>query len=128
MEQCTLSITTVVDGEERTVSRKGEWTISPLSAKLIYKEEDGTVTLKIDGDGVEIQRTGGYSFRLYLKQDKTLPSYIGIGGEEGEIQTYAEKISYSIGKDSLLLSLRYALLIGGERQEMKLRLLARGDK
>ena len=126
MKECMLSITTAVDGEERTVSKKGEWTLSPTTATILYREEDGEVRLEVNGTRVSIERTGGYSFRLYLEEGQVLKSYIGIGGEEGDIQTETEKISYSIGKDSILLFLKYALLIGGDRQEMKLRLLAKG--
>ena len=50
---------------------------------------------------------------------------IGIGGAGGEIHTFAHRVAYSVSKDSLLLSLKYDLLISGEKQEMKLRLLAR---
>ena len=46
-------------------------------------------------------------------------------GSEGDVEVFAHKVAYSIGRDSLLLSLQYDLLFGSEKQEMKLRILSR---
>lgn len=125
MRACTLTITSGTDGKEDTFSRSGEMQLSPLKAELFYKEEEGEVRILLEGERVEIRRTGGYSLRLCLEKGKEREGYIGIDGQEGEIQTFTDKIAYSIREDSLLLSLRYYLLIGDEKQEMKIRLLAR---
>lgn len=128
MRACTLTITSGTDGKEHTFSRSGEMQLSPLRAELFYKEEEGEVRICLEGERAEIRRAGEYSLRLFLERGKEREGYIGIDGQEGKIQTFTDKIAYSIGEDSLLLSLRYNLLFGEEKQEMKIRLLARAKR
>ena len=125
MQACKLTITTTADGVENTVSRDGEAELSLTSVQLRYREESAFVVMKLEGESAEIQREGDYSLRLFLKRGELTQGTIGIGGSNGEIQTFTHRVSYSISKDSLLLSLHYDFIISGERQVMKLRLLAR---
>ena len=125
MKACKLTITTTADGVENTVTRDGEMELSIGSVQLRYREENAFVVMILKGESAEIQREGDYSLRLYLKRGELSQGTIGIGGANGEIQTFTHRVSYSVSKDSLLLSLHYDLLISGEKQVMKLRLLSR---
>ena len=69
-----------------------------------------------------LERRGDYTLSLLLKQGEISNGKLGFGGSVGDIQVKANKVSYSIGKDSLLSSLHYDLIFGEEKQEMKLRL------
>ncbi len=115
---------------ENSIVREGEMKISFTDVELRYREENAFVYMKLQGDCAEIERQGDYSLRLHLKQDEETKGSIGIGGTDGEIGTFAHRVAYSVSKDSVLLSLHYDLLISGDVQTMKLRLLARakGEK
>ena len=125
MKQCKLTITSVVDGEESSILRVGSMQLNPLSAQISYQEEDAIVHLRLENNRAWIEREGDYKLFLPLEQDKLCKGNIGIMGTEGEVGVFAHKIAYSIGKDSLLLSLHYHLLFGEEKQDMKLRILSR---
>ena len=128
MEDCRLTITTMVNGEESNIIRRGTMQLLPLSAKLSYQDEDAIVHLQLDKNCAYIERKGDYTLSLHLVPEEQNIGHIGIMGSDGEIVVYTHKVAYSIGQDSLLLSLHYDLLFGEEKQEMKLRLLARYDK
>ena len=127
MEQCRLTITTVVNGEESSILRVGKMKLMPLSAELSYKEENADIHLKVENNCAWIERQGDYTLFLPLKEQELRQGTIGIMGSEGEVGVFAHKIAYSIGKNSLMLSLHYDLLFGEEKQEMKLRILSRFD-
>ena len=125
MKACKLTITTTADGVENSITREGEMELSLSKVLLRYREENAFVMIILEGDTAKIEREGDYSLRLQLKEGEVLTGEIGIGGAGGEIQTFAHRVAYSVSKDSLLLSLKYDLIISGEKQEMKLRLLSR---
>ncbi len=125
MKKCKVTITTTADGQENTITREGEMSLSAGAAVLRYREENALVCLSLQGACAEISRQGDYSLFLDLRQGETREGRIGIGGSEGEISTFAHKVAYSMGKDSLLVLLEYDLLFGGEAQKMKLRVLSR---
>ncbi len=125
MQACKMTITTSADGVENTITREGEMELSAYGAILRYREENAFVWMKLQGESAEIERQGDYSLRLKLKRGEICEGEIGIGGSGGAIETYARKVNYSVSKDSILLSLHYDLIISGERQEMKLRLISR---
>ncbi len=125
VKDCRLTITTTVDGVENSITREGKMEISLSQVLLSYREENAFVRMQLQGDSAKIERQGDYSLRLHLKENEKSVGEIGIGSSCGEIQTFAYKVVYSVSKDSLLLSLRYDLIISGEKQEMKLRLLSR---
>ena len=125
MQHCKLTIITSVDGQETEFSCEGRMLLSAYTAKLVYAEENAKISLIFEKETVQVSRQGDYTLRLNLQQGERTNGVIGIGGNEGDIETYTHAISYSIGKDSLLASLRYDLLLGGEIQKMKLRIIAR---
>ena len=125
MRNCQISITTVVDGNETQFSTKGKMESLPLGARLTYTEENAIVGLEINGNEAKIVRTGDYTLSITLKQGKNANGSIGIGGSSGELSTYTHKLAYSAQENSLLLSLVYDLTIGGEKQEMRLRIYAK---
>ena len=128
MKSCSISISSTVDGVESGVKRKGEISLSLSQTKLFYREEDGEVRIFLQGDSARIERTGGYSLRLFLKEGEESEGTLGFGAKEGSIPVVCDRVAYSVGKDSLLVSLSYRLRLGEEMQEMKLRILAREEK
>ena len=125
MQECRLTITTKTDEQENTVIHDGEMELSPSLITLRYQEENAMVFLQLQGEKATIERRGDYSLRLTLIRGEMQPGEIGIGSSSGEILTYTHKVAYSITKDSLLLSLHYDLIMSGEPQKMKLRLISR---
>lgn len=125
MKRCRLTITTVADGQQTEFSCEGQLSLSLCAAELFYNQNGAQVSLVLDGETAKIERVGDYSLRLYLKSGEKTDGALILGGNEGEIQVYTHRVSYSVGKDSLLLSLHYDLLFAGDKQEMKLRILAR---
>lgn len=128
MENCQVTITTIIDGNESQIIRHGEMETSVSEVKICYREENATVFLSTQNGRIEIERKGDYSLRLTLEQGKQSVGILGIGGAEGEVLTFAHQVAYSVSKNSVLMALKYDLIISGEIQEMKLRLLARFHK
>ncbi len=125
MDACVLTITTTTDGQEYTVSYDGELKLLVDGGDIRYQDGQSRVDMEIRPAGVSILRQGDYTLKLRLEEGKRQVGAIGIGGSEGEVFTQTEKLAYSVSERSLLLKAEYALLIGGERQEMKLRLHAK---
>jgi len=128
MKVCKVTITTVADGRENTITRKGEMDVSSVGGILRYQEENAKVNVRLQGNSATIERFGDYTLFLPLEQNVFCDGEIGIGGSGGTVKTYAHKIAYAVTKDSLLLSLHYDLIISGEVQKIRLRLLARYEE
>ena len=125
MQACRIVINTTVDGCETQTVREGEMLLTSLSATLVYHEENAEVSVVFENGVAKIERRGDYALSLKLKSGEITQGGIGLGNSQGEIQAYAYKVAYSLGKDSVLAVLHYDLIIGKERQEMKLRLHAK---
>ena len=127
MKKAKLTINTQVDNaSETTAFYDAEIKLAQNYALLCYNEQDARVALKLENSEVLIERTGDYTFSLRLAEGMQLPASLGIMGNVGDIQTKTNSIEYSITKNSFLLSIKYAVIFtGDERQEMKLRLIAR---
>ena len=125
MDACALIITTTVDGQENTVSYNGEIRLLIDGADLHYQDGQSVVTMEIRRKGVSVLRQGDYTLKLRLEEGKRTSGAIGIGGSEGEVFTKTENLAYSVSERSLLLKAQYTLIVGGESQEMKLRLHAK---
>ena len=125
MKKCRVTITTVVDGQENTIVREGEMELSTLTTTLIYREENASTRIRLENERAEIERIGDYTMRLNLIRGEMTEGEIGLGGSSGAIQSLTHRIQYSVTEKSLLLSLRYDLIISGEVQKMQIRLTAR---
>ncbi len=125
MKPCELTITTNVDGQENTIVRKGEIELSSSVVRIRYREENAIVDVRLQGETANVERQGDYTLKLCLERGKITNGEIGIGGAGGAIQTVTHKVAYSVTERSLLLSLQYDLVIGGEVQKMSLRILGR---
>lgn len=125
MRNCTLNITSTVDGQENVFSAQGKIDLSVESPKICYREENSIVRLVFQGETARIEREGDYSLKIRLERGVMQTGSLGIGGQEGEICAYAHKVSYTISENSLLALLHYDLLIGNEPQQMQLRIVAR---
>lgn len=125
MKKCRVNITTVVDGQENSIVREGEMELSTLTTTLIYREENASTRIRLENERAEIERIGDYTMRLNLIRGEMTEGEIGLGGSSGVIQSFTHRIQYSVTEQSLLLSLRYDLIISGEVQKMQIRLTAR---
>ena len=125
MKKCRLTITTIADGQENTITRDGEMDLLNQKIQLFYREENAAVYLQLQGETAKVERQGDYSLRLHLIRGEKAKGEIGIGGSSGEIETFAHAVQYFVSETSLLLSLKYDLIISGETQSMHLRLLGR---
>ena len=125
MRNCKLNITSMVDGQENVFSVEGKMDLSIERPKICYREDNAVIRVVFQGETARIEREGDYSLKIYLERGTFQNGSLGIGGQEGEICAYAHKVSYTIGKDSLLALLHYDLLIGDVPQRMQLRLVAR---
>ena len=125
MRACKVTITTLADGVENSIARNGEMDLSALGGILRYTEENASVEITLKDETATVERQGDYSLLIPLKKDVLCNGQLGICGNVGDVQTYTHKIAYTTTKDSLLLVLHYDLIISGETQKMRLRLLAR---
>ncbi|MBQ8659130.1 MAG: DUF1934 family protein [Clostridia bacterium] len=125
MQACDLTIVTIADGTEKSIRRNAEMELTPFSAVLRYREENAVVTVRIENGKVFLSRDGDYSLFLPLKEGEETTGTLGIGGSEGEIKIFSERVGFSIGQRSLLAVLKYTLDFGREKQKMQIRLNAR---
>ena len=125
MRACNVMLSTKTDGVGNETIRDGEIEIFPRAANLIYRDDNAIVKLSLHGERVEVCREGDYTLSLFLQNGKTTEGEIGIGGNSGKILTKTHAIDYKITEDYVVARLRYDLLIGTERQEMELSLLAK---
>lgn len=128
MKKCRLTITTVADGQQSSIVRDGEIDVSVQKVQLFYREENATVHIQLQGETALVQRQGDYSLHLHLVPRQKTLGELGIGGTSGEIEIFTHAVQYSVSENSLLLSLKYDLLISGETQKMQLRLLGKFNK
>ena len=124
MQNGFLTIVTAVDGVESRISCKAEMELGPLSAVLRYSDENATVEMHINGNAVGIKRNGDYSMHLLLEEGKRTKGAIAIAGNIGDLVAETERVAYTIGKNSILMQLHYALIFGEEKQDMRIRLSA----
>ena len=128
MQPCFLRSVTSADGEESVFSQYAEMELTPLSAVLRYTQGDGRVFLRVSREGVLVEREGDYALKLYLSEGQTTAGVLGLSGTEGKVETSAHRIGFSIGENSLLLSMKYTLRFDSGKQEMNVRLVAQGKK
>ena len=127
MKKCRLTIVTAVDGQETEFSTEGELVLSVKDIYIRYRQDASVIELRLQGETAYIKRCGDYSLSLELRRGEKTKGLLGIGGNEGGIEVCTHKVAYSQGKDSVLASLHYDLLIGAEKQKMKLRIIARTE-
>lgn len=122
MQTCKITLTTSVDGKEAQIVRTGRVVLSLSKSMVSYQEENADITLIFEKECVKLERRGDYALSLLLKQGELSDGKLVFGGSVGNIRVKTHKVSYSIGKDSLLACLSYDLIFGEEKQEMKLRM------
>lgn len=127
MRNCKLRIATTTDGEERVFTQRAEMELNPLSAVLRYTQDGGNVVLKIENSEVTTERTGDYRLKLRFAEGKRTVGSLGIMSSDGEIGVVTHKLLYKLNENSLLLSVKYALLLNGGEQEVSLLLTATGE-
>ena len=95
-----------------------------LDEKEQPSDEGGTELGRAEGE-VSLEREGDYRLRLSFSEGRALPGILGIASAEGRVETFTRRIGCSIGKNSVLLALRYTLRLEGGDREMRIRLSAR---
>lgn len=127
MKKCFLTIVSSVDGKENTFSYEAELELSASSAVLRYSEECGKTKLHFEKGEARIERKGDYGLSLCLKEGERTAGMLSVAGSDGKIEVLTARVGYSIGKNSLLASLKYSMLFENEIQEMSLRIKASCD-
>ena len=122
-----ITINTVVDGEETKSSKQGEFTVLENGIEIVYYEENAKVSVGFDGKGAIVTRKGDYSLRLPLQQGVQTEGALGLGASQGLVVIDTHKVEFSTKEKNVLVILHYDLLLGNERQQMRLRLYAKGE-
>ena len=128
MQVCDISITTTADGVKTSFACVGSMDVSLQNTRIFYKEEKAAVSVFFEKETAMVVREGDYTLTLPLKRGEVTIGKLGIGGNEGNVELYAYKIEYSLRENAVLALLHYDLLLGGGKQEMKLRIMARARK
>ena len=124
---CQITINTVVDGEETRSNKQGELSVFENGAEIVYHEENALVSIRFEGKGATITRKGDYSLYLPLEQGVQTEGALGLGSSQGAVAIDTHKVEFSAKESNLLAVLHYDLLLGKERQQMRLRLYAKGE-
>ena len=128
MQVCDISITTIADGEKTSFACSGEMDASLQNTRIFYQEENASVAVFFEKETAMVVREGDYTLTLPLKRGERTTGKLGIGGNEGDVELFAYKIEYSLRENSVFALLHYDLLLGGGKQEMKLRIVAKARK
>ncbi len=132
MQVCNFIITSSIDGEENTVTRKGTIDIcNDTDVLLRYDEENAKVCITLQKGLAVVDREGDYSLHLLLEQGKTTDGRIGLNASAGNVPVQTHRVKYSWERNVFKLSLGYALLFGEEKQKMQLNIRAqirKGEK
>ena len=124
-QSCTLNIYTTVDGVEQSFQAQGKIVVSKANALLEYQDTNAIIEMQFSSKQIEVKRKGDYFLHLILKEGAVCDGQLGVMGRIGVVKTHTKKISYSFEKTNLLALLEYDLILGGEVQKMKIRLLAK---
>ena len=127
MKTCVLTIVSTVDGKENTFSYSAEIEFLEGFVCLRYEEEGGETQLRLREGEASIVRKGAYGLSLILKEGERGKGLLTVAGSTGEIEVLANRIGYSIGKNSLLAIVKYSMFFEKEIQEMSLRIKASYD-
>lgn len=127
MKKGFLTIASAVDGKENTFTYEAEIELSAFSGVLRYEENGTRVELRFTKDEVRIDRKGDYGLSLCLKEGERTEGTLSVAGADGTIWVRASRVGYSIGKNSILASLKYSMIFKDEIQEMSLRIKASCD-
>lgn len=125
MKSCLITITTTVDGQETTMRCQGEIEFLQSSLRLCYQNDVSKTVLQLYDTSAEMHREGDYTLALRLEKGKRSEGSIGIGGAAGGIGTYTHNIQYTCNEKSCLALLHYQLIMGEEKQEMRVRIHAK---
>lgn len=122
---CQVTVVTTADGKETSITKNGELFLCGVDAVVRYFDDNANVEITASEKQVSIKRQGDYSMILPLKEGEITDGCLGIGESEGSLRVHTHKLSYAVTGGAFLLKAQYALLFGTERQEMKIRLLAK---
>jgi hypothetical protein len=113
-----------VDGAETVTKKDAQATETAQGIAFRYAETDGVSVLRFHNGYAEIERAGGYGMRLTLKEGERSVGALSLGGQDGELLAFTHKISYSKTQNRFFALLKYDLLFGEEKQEMRVRVQA----
>lgn len=125
MQFFELDITTHTNGEKTSLKVKADCTFENGVFNAIYRDNGATVCMQITEKTAKIRRVGDYSLDVTLEKGKRTVSKLGFGSNEGEIATVTDEVSLLARENGVLIFLEYSLDFGREKQNMKLRILAR---
>ena len=128
MKGCDLVIFTSADGVKTRFNAKGSIGFFEDSVLLSYRQEDALTSLHFEGNCVILKRQGDYSMELSLKSGEKTTGKLCFGGNEGELLTKTDAISYTIENKTLKATLQYDLIFGADVQKMQLKILAKFEE
>ena len=125
MKACRVSITTVADGKETKFEYDGKLHAENNAFQVRYFEPQAEVLLSVSEKGAQLQRSGDYSLQLLFRNGELMSGSIGISGSIGNVQTHTRHFAYKCREKSVSLSLKYDLILSGEKQIMEILLFAK---
>ena len=121
---CNLTLITSVDGTESKLVKIAQAVETPSGICFQYTDSNASSILRFFPDFVEIERSGDYGMKLTLKAGETRAGVLSVGGQDGELLVFTHKISFRKQNNRFFAMLKYDLLFGAEKQEMRVRLQA----
>ena len=124
MQNGTLTITTVIEGNQTQVEYAAQMRLQEDSVLLIYEDGGARVQISFERGVLQINRQGDYQMQLTLKKGELQSGSLGIGGQSGEVATHTQKLTSKIKAGGWLCTAKYALIIGGQPQVTSVRMYA----
>ncbi len=117
MRECTVLVTTTIDGQETRIQRAG-W-IDRTDGKILlrYKEATATTEMSFAKGAVRLSRRGDYELTLQLKENAQSVGELGFGGNRGELEVTTKGIEYRWQDGTFEARLRYLIGLGEDAQD-----------
>ena len=124
MQNGTLTITTIIEGNKTQVEYAAQMRLQEDSVLLTYEDGGARVQITFENGVLQINRQGDYQMQLTLKNGELQSGSLGIGAQSGEVAVHTQKLTSKVKDDAWLCTAKYALMLGDEPQQTSVRMYA----
>ena len=127
MQNCALTISTMIDGKESVISQKGAFKDYGDTVEISYLDGESKTQVCVGKNTATIRREGDYGMELSLIKGERTQGSLLIAGSVGRIELFTHLAEYLRKSDKYLITLRYDILYGEEEQRTQVRILVKNN-
>lgn len=101
----------MLDGDVEYIKESGSGSLREGNGKyyVMYKTENATVMIKVDGECVKVKRTGDARSDMDYKCGKTTHFMYNTPYGAMEMELFTKKLEYSLNSEGGTINLKYSL-------------------